>query len=388
VPRLSRRLPPHGDPNALSRRLDALRAAGVAYADLTLSNPTRAAIPYPDGLLQSLADRQALTYEPSPFGLSAARDAIAADARRRGVSIDPANVVLSASTSEAYSWLFKLLCNPGDAVLVPRPSYPLFEHLTRLEAVDARPYDLEYHRRWAIDFASFADAPVTTCAVLAVSPNNPTGSYLSVAELERLMEVCADRGWALIVDEVFADYALDETSPITDLAVRSPVLTFSLGGASKSLGLPQIKLAWTVVGGPASERDEALAGLELIADTFLSVGTPVQTAAPALLRDAAPVRQAIQDRVAANLQRIRELARAFPACDVLRVEGGWSAVIRVPATRAEEQLVIDLLDRERVLVHPGYFFDFAHEAFIVVSLLPPRDILDDAFVRVMRHVNG
>jgi len=170
--------------------------------------------------------------------------------------------------------------------------------------------------------------------------------------------------------------------------VRSSVLTFSLGGASKSLGLPQIKLAWTVVGGPASERDEALAGLELIADTFLSVGTPVQTAAPGLLRDAAPVRQAIQDRVAANLQRVRELARAFPACDVLRVEGGWSAVIRVPATRAEEQLVIDLLDRERVLVHPGYFFDFAHEAFIVVSLLPPRDILDDAFVRVMRHVNG
>jgi len=253
--------------------------------------------------------------------------------------------------------------------------------------VEARPYDLEYHGRWALDFASLAEAPVTTRAVLAVSPNNPTGSYLSAAEVERLGDLCARRRWALIVDEVFADYPLDESAPTTDLAVRSPVLTFSLAGASKSLGLPQIKLAWMAVGGPADDCRTALAGLELIADTFLSVGTPVQAAAPALLRDAAPVRQAIHDRVAANLRRVREIARAFPACDVLRVEGGWSAVVRVPSTRSEEQLVIDLLDRERVLVHPGYFFDFSHEAFIVVSLLPPRDIFDDAFVRVLRFVN-
>jgi len=387
VPRLSRRLPPLGDANALTHRLDALRAAGIEYADLTLSNPTQAAIPYPAGLLESLSDPRGLIYEPCPFGLAAAREAVAADARRRGVSIDPSNVVLSASTSEAYSWLFKLLCNPGDVVLVPRPSYPLFEHLTRFDAVEARPYDLEYHGRWAIDFASLADAPVTTRAVLAVSPNNPTGSYLSAAEVERLTDLCAARGWVLIVDEVFAEYALDEAAPTTDIAARSPVLTFSLGGASKSLGLPQIKLAWMVVGGPGDDCRVALAGLELIADTFLSVGTPVQTAIPALLRDAAPVRRAIHDRVSANLQRVREIASAFPACDVLRVEGGWSAVIRVPATRTEEQLAIDLLDRERVLVHPGYFFDFPHEAFIVVSLLPPRDILDDAFVRAMRFVN-
>jgi aspartate/methionine/tyrosine aminotransferase len=371
----------------LSRRLDALRAAGIEYADLTLSNPTQAAIPYPAGLLESLSDRRGLVYEPSSLGLRSAREAVAADASRRGASLDPTNVVLSASTSEAYSWLFKLLCDPGDVVLVPRPSYPLFEHLTRLEAVDARPYDLEYHGRWAIDFASFADAPGTTRAVLAVSPNNPTGSYLSAAEVERLADLCAQRGWALIVDEVFADYPLDEPAPTTDIAARSPVLTFSLGGASKSLGLPQIKLAWMAVGGPGDDCGAALAGLELIADTFLSVGTPVQAAIPALLRDAAPVRHAIHDRVAGNLQRVRELAGACPACDVLRVEGGWSAVVRVPATRTEEQLAIDLLDRERVLVHPGYFFDFPHEAFIVVSLLPPRDILDDAFVRVLRFVN-
>ena len=386
--RTSRRLPPHSDPNALSRRLDALRVAGIEYADLTLSNPTQATIPYPDRLLKPLSDIRALIYQPSPLGLVSAREAIAADAVQRGASIDPDHVVLSASTSEAYSWLFKLLCNAGDAVLVPRPSYPLFEHLTRLELVEPHAYELEYHGRWSIDFASLAGAPGNTRAILAVSPNNPTGSYLSVEEIERLTMICAERGWALIVDEVFADYRLETNTPATDIAVRSPVLAFSLGGASKSLGLPQIKLAWMVVGGPAVACNEALGGLELIADTFLSVGTPVQVAAPALIRDAAPVRRAIHERVARNLRRLRELARPFPACDVLTVEGGWSAVVRVPATRSEEQLVLDLLDRERILVHPGYFFDFASEAFIVVSLLPPPDILDDAFVRVLRFVNS
>ena len=385
--RTSRRLPPSADRNALSRRLDALRAAGIKYTDLTLSNPTHAAISYPEDLLQSLSDRRALAYEPSPFGLLRARQAIAADALQRGVSIDPERVVLSASTSEAYSWLFKLLCDAGDVVLVPRPSYPLFDHLTRLELVETRAYDLEYHGRWSIDFASVSSAPENTRAILAVSPNNPTGSYLSIEEVERLTTICADRGWALIVDEVFAGYPLETTAPMTDIAVRSPGLTFSLGGASKSLGLPQIKLAWTIVGGPDADCNAALARLELVADTFLSVGTPVQVAAPALIRDAAPVRRAIHDRVIRNLRRLRELARAFPACDVLRVEGGWSAVVRVPATRTEEQLTLDLLDHEHILVHPGYFFDFTHEAFIVVSLLPPPDILDDAFVRVLRFVN-
>jgi alanine-synthesizing transaminase len=387
VPRLSRRLPPHGEPNALSRRLGALRAAAVEYTDLTLSNPTQASIAYPEDLLRSLSDARVLTYEPSPLGMRAAREAVAADGQRRGASIDPARVVLSASTSEAYSWLFKLLCNAGDTVLIPRPSYPLFEHLTSLELVETCAYELEYHGRWSVDFASVEAAPANTRAILAVSPNNPTGSYLAAHEIERLTTICARRGWALIVDEVFADYSLETSAPVTDVAVRSPVLTFTLGGASKSLGLPQIKLAWMVVGGPDAECVDALAGLEIVADTFLSVSTPVQIAAPALLRDAAPVRQAIHDRVTANLRAVRALARECPACDVLAAEGGWSVVIRVPSTRTEEQLVLDLLDRERVLVHPGYFFDFATESFIVVSLLPRPDILEDAFARVLRFVN-
>jgi alanine-synthesizing transaminase len=387
VRRLSRRLPPHADINALSKRLEALRAADTPYVDLTASNPTRAGIAYPPDLLESLSDPRALTYEPSPLGLFAAREAIAGDFLRRGARVDPAHVVLSASTSEAYTWLFKLLCDPGDAVLMPRPSYPLFEHLTRLELVDAVPYDLDYHGRWQIDFDRLAAAPASTRAVLVVSPNNPTGSYVSATEIERLSAMCAQHDWALIVDEVFADYPLDVATPTTDIAARASVLSFTLGGASKSLGLPQIKLGWMLAGGPAPARDAAVEGLELIADTFLSVSTPVQLAAPALLRSAAPVRRAIHERVRANATRARELARGYPACDLLPAEGGWSVVLRVPALRGEEQLVLELLDRERILVHPGYFFDFPREAYIVVSLLPPPDIFVDAFARVLRFVN-
>jgi alanine-synthesizing transaminase len=386
--RLSSRLPRESAPNALSQALDALRRAGTPYVDLTESNPTRAGIAYPDHLLDALSAPAALRYEPHPLGLAAAREAIAADCARRGAAVDPNRVVLSASTSEMYAWLFKLLCDAGESVVVPRPSYPLFEHLTRLEGVRAEPYRLEYHGRWEIDVASLAAAPAGARAVLLVSPNNPTGSYASAAEIDALMRLCRDRRWALIVDEVFADYVLDARSPITDVATRADVLTFSMGGASKSLGLPQVKLGWTIVGGPASECAAALAGLELVADTFLSVSTPVQVAAQALLECATPVRHAIHARVRSNLAAARSVAASHPSCDLLPVEGGWSAVVRVPATRGEEALVLDLLAREQILVHPGYFFDFEHEAFLVVSLLVPEPIFTDAFDRTLRFAEA
>ena len=296
---------------------------------------------------------------------------------------DPDRILLTASTSEAYTWLFKLLCNPGECVLVPRPSYPLFEHLTRLEGVRAEPYDLEYHGRWEIDVGSLAHAPADTRAVLVVSPNNPTGSYVSARDSARLAAFCRERPCALVADEVFADYPLEVSAPLTDLAVRADVLAFSLGGLSKSAGLPQLKLGWMVVGGPADARDRAIAALELIADSFLSVGTPVQVAAPALLTHAAPIRAAIQARVRRNLNSARLVAAGVPACEVLRTEGGWSAVVRIPAMRSEEQFALHLLERERILVHPGYFFDFRAEAFIVVSLLPREDVFAQAFERVL-----
>jgi aspartate/methionine/tyrosine aminotransferase len=378
------RVPPHGEINALSRAVAACRARGTPLVDLTDTNPTTAGLPYPEGLLEALADPRGCLYAPHPLGLREAREAIAADAARRGAHVDPDHVVLSASTSEAYSWLFKLLCDPGTSVLVPRPSYPLFEHLTRLEGVRAVAYDLEYHGRWRIDFGALAAAPAGTRAVLIVSPNNPTGSYVEAAELERLAAICRARGWAIVADEVFADYPLDAADPVTDIAGRAGVLAFTLAGASKTLGLPQVKLGWTIVGGPAAERDAALSALEVVADAFLSVGTPVQLAAARLLVDAAPVRAAIRRRTAANLDAARRAARGYPACEVLEAGGGWSAVLRVPATRSEEALALDLVAREGVLVHPGYFFDFPREAFLVLSLLPPEPVFADAAARVMR----
>jgi len=384
----SNRLPAHAEINAISRAVESLRAAGASIVDLTESNPTRAGIPYPDDLLDALSERRARRYEPQPLGVVTARQAVADDFARRGVGIDPGCVVLSSSTSEAYSWVFKLLCDPGTSVLVPQPSYPLFEHLTRLDSVQAVPYALRYHGRWEIDLDSLAAAPAETKAVLLVSPNNPTGSYVSRHEADAIVTLCRQRGWALVADEVFAEYAVETTAPPTEIVHDNSVLSFTLGGASKSLGLPQIKIAWMLVGGPRPMRDEALARLELIADTYLSVSTPAQIALPDLFARGGVVRRAIRERLARNAARAHELARRYVSCDVLGVEGGWSAVIRVPAVREEETLVIDLVQREHVLVHPGYFFDFPHEAFLVVSLLPPEDVFADALDRVLRAASS
>jgi aspartate/methionine/tyrosine aminotransferase len=379
----SGRVPLHAPPNALTRALADRRARGEPVIDLTESNPTRVDIEYAAELVGALADARALRYEPHPFGLLSAREAVAADCARRGAVVQPADVVLSASTSESYSWLFKLLCNPGESVLVPRPSYPLFEHLTRLEGIRAIPYHLDYHGRWEIDFSTLAAAPADARAVLVVSPNNPTGSFVSRAEVDRLAALCRDRRWALVADEVFADYPLDTKEPVTDLATFLDVLSFTLGGLSKSTGLPQLKLGWMVIGGPATDRRQAEEALELIADTYLSVGTPVQAAVGRVLQGGRRVREAIQQRLATNLAAAREAARAHPGCDILRTEGGWSIVIRVPATRSEEALALDLLEREGIVAHPGYFFDFEREAFLVVSLLPAPGVFADGIARLL-----
>jgi len=384
---ISRRVPPDADANAVTHLLGELRAAGISIVDMTESNPTRCGIPYPAAILDSLSDPRALHYDPHPFGLPAARAAVAADQQRRRVSVDPAHVVLTASTSEAYGWLFKLLCDPGAAVLVPQPSYPLFEHLTALEGITAHPYALEYHGGWTIDMSSIRRAPATVRALLVVSPNNPTGSFVRAAELTELAAICRSRGWALIADEVFADYPLETASPVTDIAVRSDVLAFTLGGLSKTVGLPQLKLGWCIVGGLPAERDAALRALELIADSYLSVATPVQVAAADLLREGAAIRTAIQGRIGKNLKALRSAAARHPACEVLTVEGGWSAVIRVPSTGSEEDLVLNLLRRERILVHPGYFFDFAREAYVVVSLLPEVDVFEEASARLLQFLS-
>ena len=376
--------PPRQVTNALTRALAERRVRGAPVLDLTVSNPTRVGLSYPSTLLAPLGDAVSLEYEPSPFGLDAARAAVAADFRRRGALVDPAQVVLTSSTSEAYAWLFKLLCDPGAAVLVPRPSYPLLDHLARLEGVAAAPYDLRYDGRWEVDMSTVETAPAGARALVAVSPNNPTGSYVSAPEFTRLGELCGSRGWPLIVDEVFADYPLDDSGWPTDQGVADTrVLTFTLGGFSKTLGLPQLKLGWIVAGGPDAECQAALSALELIADSYLSVSAPVQHAAAELLEAGARVRGAIRARLHETLGVVREVVAAHPACDLLRVEGGWSAVVRVPATGGEERLVLEALERDGVLVHPGYFFDFPQEAFVVVSLLPEPAGVREGLARVL-----
>lgn len=384
----SNRVPRDLSPNRLADALAAMHATGAPVVDLTATNPTRAGFSYPDDLLAPLADPRALDYMPEPFGTRSARQAVAADYARQGLRVSPDHVVLTASTSDAYSMLFKLLADAGDNVLIPRPSYPLFDHLASLDLVSTRPYELEYHGVWAIDFASVERALTPrTRAVLLVSPNNPTGSYVSKSDLARLAAFCADRDIAIVADEVFADYELEPGAAAAAGRALSAAdaLTFSLGGLSKSIGLPQAKLGWIAAAGPEPLLAPALARLELICDTYLSVSTPVQVAAPALLARGAPVRAQIAQRIAANYRFLMSAAAAAPSCRALRSEAGWSAVLQVPTLESEDDLVVRLLTAAGVLTHPGYFFDFPRESFLVVSLLPPPAVFRDGVDRILRH---
>ena len=360
-------------PNRLSQALSRMRASGQPVIDLTQSNPTRAGFEYPDDLLAPLSDRRGLQYAPHPLGLRVAREAVAHDFARRGAVVRPYHVALTASTSEAYSILFKLLCDPGDEVLVPQPSYPLFEHLIGLDAVVAVPYDLEYHGRWEIDVASVEQAvSPRTRAVLVVNPNNPTGNLAGVEEMARLASICRQSDAAIISDEVFADYPLsDGTNPESLAGHPTETLTFTLGGLSKTVGLPQLKLSWIAVSGSATHVSGAMPRLELACDTYLSVSTPVQAAVPELLHRGEIIRRQIQERVRTNYRRLLDRASRSPACSALRSDAGWYAVVQVPSLVPEEELVLHLLETDHVLVHPGYFFDFPRESFLIVSLLAP-----------------
>lgn len=370
--------------NPLARAVAAARARG-GVLDLTETNPTAVGLSAPRSLLDLLADPAAASYAPEAAGWRPARAAVAADYARRGARLSADEVLLTASTSEAYAHLFKVLCDPGDAVLVPRPSYPLFQFLADLESTVVAHYPVAYDGLWHLRLSDVAAALTPrTRAVVVVAPNNPTGAYMKRDEWHALSEFCAGRGLAVIADEVFADYPLrDDPSRLQTIAGKSAALTFALGGLSKSCGLPQLKLGWIAVGGPPPLRDEALARLELVADTFLSVATPVQRAAPAILAQAEALRAPILARITSNLATLRR-ALAGSAASVLDVEGGWSAIVQVPGTRAEEEWALLLLEREGVLVHPGFFFDFPREAFLVVSLLPETGTFTDAAAR-LRH---
>jgi alanine-synthesizing transaminase len=371
-------------PNRLTRLLAEKRASGRHVLDLTQSNPTRAGLSYDPSIPATLAAPEGLEYDPSPAGSPAAREAVSAYYAARGIAAEPGRILMTASTSEGYAYLFKLLCDPGAEVLVPRPSYPLFEFLATMESVSVRQYPLAYHGRWSIDIDHLAhEVTARTRAVVVVNPNNPTGSYLKQDELEAIARLCRDRGMALISDEVFSDYdfAPDSRRARTVSAVGD-CLAFAMSGLSKVAGLPQMKLGWIVAAGPDSLREDAVAKLEWIADTYLSVSTPVQCAAAALIRAGRQVQQQIRVRTRKNLEWLRG-AVAQSALEILHLEGGWYAVVRVPRVRTEEEWVVELLRLHDVLIQPGFFYDFDSEAFLVVSLLTEDSVFREGILRLL-----
>lgn len=373
-------------PNPLAELLRAKGEAGAAIIDLTESNPTTAGFCYPaEEILQALATPQSLLYQPTPAGLLTAREAISARYYAPlGEEVDPSRILLTASTSEAYSHLIKLLTDPGDELLVPSPSYPLFEFLANLESVRIAHYPLIYDEGWSIDTDALARAITKrTRAVALVNPNNPTGSFLKRRELERLVDICREHGLAIISDEVFSDYAFAaDSARVSHLTSVDEALTFSLSGLSKVAGLPQVKLGWIVTGGPRPERSQAIERLELIADTYLSVASPVQHALPGLLDAGRNVREQIRQRTKQNLGALLALARNSPY-RALQVEAGWHATVQAPRIRTEEEWALELLERHNVLVQPGYFYDFDQDGLLVLSLLPPPEIFEEGVKRLL-----
>lgn len=391
MPRFSSRLRWESPRNPLALHLEEIRRRGAGIIDLTRSNPTQVGLPYPEAEIRSaFGIPEALLYEPAARGLPEARRAIAAWETRGGLETDPERLVLTAGTSEAYAFLFNMLLDPAEEVLIPRPSYPLLELLAQMAGVRLVPYALHYDGRWRLDLEMLRRAAGPRArAIVVVHPNNPTGSFLHRDEAAGLRRLCQERDLALISDEVFSGYALmEDRLREPTLAGSDEVLTFRLDGLSKSAGLPQAKLAWIRVDGPEPAVRQALDRLDLVADTFLSVGGPVQHAARRLLELGERVRQQILGRLLANLAALRTALQSHPTCTLLEPEGGWSAILRLPAVRSDEEWALTLLEKDRVLVQPGYFYDFEQEALVVLSLLPATEEFAAGIHRLLRRVEA
>ena len=370
--------------NRLSEALARHRAGGKRLYDLTASNPTECGFDYEtETILGALRNPAALRYEPNPKGLEVARLAVTEYYSARGAAVSAEDIVLTTSTSEAYSFVFRLLCNPGDELLIPAPSYPLFGFLADIQDVKLVRYPLVYDHGWQIDFHSLQQAITPrTRGVIVVNPNNPTGHFVKEKELAKLNELCAARGMALIADEVFLDFALDDGRLVT-LAGNAGALTFAMSGLSKIAGLPQMKMAWVIASGPGELKRQALERLEVIADTYLSPNAPVQLATPALLQQRHGFQKQVMERMRKNLAELDRQLAGQKTCSRLEVEGGWYAVLRAPATGSDEDLAIELLTKDDVYVHPGHFFDFGAEGHLVVSLLAREEEFAKGIGRVL-----
>src|SRR5206468_7613038 len=361
-------------PNRLSEALAAYRAAGKPLIDLTVSNPTECGFEYDSAaILDALRNPAALLYEPNPRGLESARKAVAVYYADRGENVSAEDIFLTTSTSEAYSYVFRTLCDPGDELLIPSPSYTLFDFLAEIQDVNLVRYPLQYDDGWQIDFHALEQAITPrTRGIIVVNPNNPTGHFAKRAEIMKLNSICSAREMAIIADEVFLDFALEGERPASFAANRGAP-TFTLSGLSKICGLPQMKAAWLIASGPQEWKREALARLEVIADTYLSVNAPVQLAIPKFLELRRAFQKQVIERARRNLAELDRQLAAQKAVSRLKVEGGWCAVLKVPVTRSDEDLAIDVLSIHGVSVHPGHFYDFPGDGYLVVSLITPEE---------------
>ena len=378
--------------NRFSRAIEEHRKGKRELLDLSASNPTAVGLERnASRVLQSLCDPRALDYHPDPKGMLLAREAVAGYYRQRDAgksAIDAERIILTTSTSEGYSFVFRLLCNPGDEILVPQPSYPLFEFLADLQDVRLVPYPLFYDHGWHIDLSSLrAAVNARSRAIIVVHPNNPTGSYVHDAELQSLNELCVERELALIADEVFFDYAHSEQARVS-FAHNRAALTFTLSGISKISCLPQMKLAWIVGSGPEGLVQNAWMRLEVIADTYLSMNAPVQLAAPVLLEQGKVVQPQLMTRIGENLKQLDAHLAQQRMAGRLQTEAGWYAILRVPAVRSDEDLAIHLLQSRSVLVHPGHFYDFPGDGHLVLSLITPPGEFSEGVSRILAEITA
>ena len=366
-------------PNRFSVALEQAKKSGRKLLDLSASNPTEIGLRYDEPAILAALNRPAgLRYEPDPRGLLSARQAIASYYADHGAKVSPDQIVLTTSTSEAYSFLFRLLCDPGDEVLVASPSYPLFDFLAGIQDVKLTSYPLFYDHGWHIDLHALESAISSrTRAVLVVHPNNPTGSLVSETERLALLKMCGPREMALIADEVFLDFTQPGVTGETFIRDQNLALTFTLSGISKVAALPQMKLAWLLASGPEQLRQDALSRLEVIADTYLSVNAPIQHALPELFRQGSGLRKQLQQRVNENLAELDRQLATQKLCQRLALQAGWYAVLRVPAIWSDEELAISLLEMDGILVHPGHFYDFPADGYLVVSLITPTDVFSE-----------
>ena len=376
-------------PNRLAEALERHKSSGRKLLDLSASNPTECGFRYDaSAIIRSLCTPASLQYHPDPRGLKSARQAVSDYYAALGENVAVEDLLLTASTSEAYSFVFRLLCNPGDELLIPTPSYPLFDFLADVNDIKLTRYALFYDHGWHIDLHALKQAITPrTRGIILVHPNNPTGHFTKPEETTQLNEICSANSMAIIADEVFLDFALGNAGHAhQSFVANSAALTFTMSGISKVSGLPQMKFAWLAVSGPDKMKTESLARLEMIADTYLSLNAPIQLASPVLLQQRSGFQQQLMDRVRKNLAHLdTELAQARKVTR-LEVEGGWYAVLRIPATRPDEEFAIDLLEKNDVYLHPGHFYDFSGDGYLVISLITPEQDFSEGLHRLLAAV--